>query len=96
MTLNTRTDPHDAGSLAKFPLFIFPATMLSLRKSTDAYRKRQAERRSAASCDPFCFAHAAGVISAIWRLVIVGSRLRTSLRYACGSMPRLRQLVMIE
>ncbi len=28
-------------------------------------RKRQAERRSAAYCDPFCFAHAAGVISAI-------------------------------
>jgi hypothetical protein len=27
--------------------------------------KRQAERRSAAYCDPFCFAHAAGVISAI-------------------------------
>jgi hypothetical protein len=28
-------------------------------------RKRQAERRSAAYCNPFCFAHAAGVISAI-------------------------------
>jgi hypothetical protein len=31
----------------------------------ELHRKRQAERRSAAYCDPFCFAHAAGVISAI-------------------------------